>query len=229
MFMKKIIEMSLIFILGLISIIPNQNIYSKDKKIKSQKEYQKKLTDKPKDRIYDDSTGMVTYETHYKGKSGSIKLYWKEYGKKEARYSSVSMTFNGKTIEIINADIKLDSSLYSFEKESNIGTSKKTIKPIGGFQGDFDTSSFSKEILEKNQYQFLGNHEQVGKMCNGFTMTINGKTLEGWNWNGLMIYSGTKIGQDRITEIIAKEIQTNIELDNEIFTVPNNIKFTPVY
>lgn len=172
--------------------------------------------------------GANAQEKHYGIKSGSVKytskvmdmdvvstLYFDDYGLKE---SNITEQGGAYILQKTEGDLML---MWIMGTTTGI---KRTLpsKPINYL-------SFTDEMIDKYQIIQLDEKQTVlGKECIGYNMVIEEQGIRAevttWVWNGIPLKITQKLEGQEIDQA-AVELQENITIDADKFTIPGDVEF----
>ena len=176
-------------------------------------------------KVYDVKSGIVTFnDVIMKGMTQIF--YFDDYGKKEARYTTMEMEIAGQKIRSGSVEINVDGYLINYDIEKKEGTKTKSYGSIGGTKDlPKELDKLSKELMDKYHLKEIAPKEVLGKQCKGYeieTMGINSKV---WIWNNIMLSSVVQMSKDsKPIEMTASKIETDVQIPPEKFQVPADVK-----
>ena len=173
------------------------------------------------------AAGMITaQEAKYEIKSGIIKkvsnvmgqkvestLYFDDYGKMETVETTVNVAGTEKNMRTLDEG----NSIASIDLDAK--TVQRMEKPdkLNNFL------TLTDEQKEKYKYQELGEETFLDRPCKKISLELTemGQTFQGtlWLWKGIPLKTETQVGGAIVVEE-AVEVQENVEIPAEKFTVP---------
>lgn len=152
---------------------------------------------------------------------GSETIYFDNWGKRETNLIQSITETTFYSVKTKRSDTLLNifdgKTFYSIDLKSKTGvkTQKNAlIKKIGN-----QNSQYSIKKLKNNGAKVIGEELILDKMCQ-IWKTTNEKL---WLWNGIVLKSKSKqTGKKIVKEAI--KIETNIIIDEKMFSVPEGIK-----
>jgi hypothetical protein len=184
---------------------------------------------KPTGGVYESKSGIITYGMNFMGEQTQV-LYFDDWGKKEARYSTTEIEMMGVKSKTEEVEINSDGYTIKFDLQKKQGTKMKSFAPLGaakGFPKDLD--NLTKEIMDQYKMKDLGKKDILGKQARAFEMDVMGMKSEVWIWNNIPVYTKVFLTKDSAPmEITAVKIETDVPIPADKFQVPSDIKLTEI-
>jgi hypothetical protein len=222
--MKNYTRISVIMLSLIIILITG---CSKKEENKPQSAEQTSTIKKPDGAVYDSKSGIITYEINFLGKQTQV-LYFDDWGKKEAKYSTTELEMMGMKSKNEEVEINCDGFTTKYDVEKKLGTKMKSIGALGsakGFPSDFE--NLTKEIMDQYKMKDLGKKDILGKQAKGFEMDLMGMKSEVWIWNNVPLYTKVFLTKDsEPMEIKAVKIEMDVPIPAEKFQVPSDVNLT---
>lgn len=180
-------------------------------------------TEKPVAKLtknkYGIKSGIVEYSTKAMGTEVNQTLYFDDYGAKEATETSMEMAgYKSNTLNINKGEYT-----YTLDMNTKTGTKHKII-PTGV---DIDFNNLSKELEKEMNLQKMGKESFAGKECEKYTIDYKDMQMKGsfLVWKGIALKSDFNLSTMK-TEMIANNIQENVNIPSSKFEIPANFKIT---
>ncbi len=174
---------------------------------------------------YQVEEGMIEY-TVSGVQSGSETLYWRDWGRQEAKYTDTSLSMMGMTQTTKTWSIITPETIITIDQKTNTATSMAN-PAADMFEG------MTEDELENMGEQMM---QQMGGTQEGAD-TIAGQTCDIWKipmgnaetclWNGLPL--SNKAGMAGMNmSTVATAIDTSTSPGGEHFTVPDGVSVTDI-
>lgn len=168
---------------------------------------------------YGIKSGIVEYSTKAMGTEVNQTLYFDDFGAKEATEISMEMAgFKSNTLNINKGEYA-----YTLDMNAKTGTKHKII-PTGV---EIDFNNLSEELEKKMNLEKVGKENFAGKECEKYTIDYKDMQMKGsfLVWKGIALKSDFNLSTMK-TEMIAKNIQENVNIPASKFEVPADFKIT---
>ena len=168
---------------------------------------------------YEIKSAIITKSIEMMGQKIEGMLYIDDFGKKESStikmptpgvpgaFSRIRTINKGDTIISANLDLKMGNKVALPEKPVNY-------------------LNLTDEVKSKYSIKELGQEEVAGKLCKKYSMEITqmGQQVQttAWVWKGIVLKSTASAAGMTMTEE-ATDIQENVAVDAENFTIPDDV------
>jgi hypothetical protein len=175
--------------------------------------YKLNETPKPTNAKYDIPSGIIFYSIEGAQGKGTKKVYFEEYGKKEA----TEIYKNGVIIEkLIN---KGNDSLYTLDFENKTAIKRKS--SMNGTEQRFDIEEMPEDMKKENKITRMEDEKIAGKICKSYSMESGGiKTIKSGSGH-IILMMRTEMG-GTLKTLRATETKENIEIPQDVYDVPSN-------
>jgi hypothetical protein len=198
----------------------NQSTETKD----SVKAVSNEQTSSSTPKKYDIKSAIVTYKTKVMGMNNSQELYFDDYGAKELSITTTEMNMMGMANKKVNATLKKDGYIYTYELENIVNKEdklKKEIRKTKAFSmsgGDMSAAaSMSAEMKKQYEYKDEGTESIAGVTGNKFSMKMGKTKMTGVLYKKVML----KTEMEMIT-IVADKFEENASVPAEKFELPKD-------
>lgn len=172
--------------------------------------------DKSSKGKYDFKSGIITLKSTVMGMEQKYFIYFDDYGKKEA--TDIIMEMMG--VKVHSRSLIKDGYIYSLEMNEKKGTKTKYVE---NYTSNMDFNNIPEDVAKDMNLKKSGKETFLGKECDVYTidyksMSTSGKFLV---WKGIALKTEMNSGGMSIV-MEATDIQENVKVDNEIFTIPSD-------
>lgn len=175
---------------------------------------------------YKIKSAIVTYEISGM-QSGTIDLYFDDYGVNEASYENTLLEMFGVTQETKTVNYLQGYWQYNLNLTTNTGTKTKNtmLEQIVNNAENADLEEVGMEMLVAMGGQKVGDEEFLGRNCEIWEIESMGTTV--WIWNGISLKSETNMMGITMNRV-ATSIDENAVVPAEKLEIPDNVTFTEV-
>lgn len=162
---------------------------------------------------------IVEYELSG-NQSGTVKLYFENYGMKEAQYRDVTVSMMGKKTVQNTVDIIDGIWQYSFDAEKKTGTKMKNIIFESAINSKTNLDEFGNDMMKKMGGEKVGKEQFLGKMCDVWEMKQFGVKI--WVWKMIPLKTVSNfMGMTMTQKAITIDEKTSPAAK---FVVPSDVK-----
>lgn len=169
---------------------------------------------------YEVEKGIIEYKMETMGMVSNLVVSWKDYGK----LSSTTTTMNMMGFSTVSHMVNDGEFIYSWDGTTKQGTKVK-FNPSD--KGEVNYRNVDAEQMKKMNMKNEGKEEVGGKMCDVYSMTMDGATSKTWVWKGIalkMESSASGIGMKM--ELV--NIQEDVDPAADAFEIPGDVVFKEV-
>lgn len=163
-------------------------------------------------------SAIVEYKTTTMGIESVQKLYFDNYGEKEAYETLMKiMGFSNHTISITG-----DEFVYNIDLVKRTGTKSGT----SDYPSNLNFEKLSKEIQEDITIKVEGKETFLDRECIKYSMTSTKLNMNGfyWVWKGIALKSDINFSAAKMM-LEAVKVDENAAIPNEKFEIPGDINF----
>ncbi len=169
---------------------------------------------------YEVEKGIIEYKMETMGMVSNLVVSWKDFGKMSSTTTTMNMMGFNTTSHMVN-DGKF---IYSWDATTKQGTKVK-FNPSD--KGEVNYRNVDAEQMKKMNMKNEGTEEVGGKMCDVYSMNMDGATSKTWVWKGIaMKMESSASGVSMKMELV--KIQEDVEPDANAFEIPSDIVFKEV-
>lgn len=149
---------------------------------------------------------------------GIRTICWDDFGYKEVIFEESETLLFGNLEKCNKTILTIGNSIFEWKENEN--TVLQTNNPLfeiwveNGYTSD-SINVFCDKVLQLLGYEYVGNEKVMGRDCAVF------KGIDSvWVWKGFLLKSSLRLLETK-TICTAVRFETNINLNNNIFTVPH--------
>lgn len=168
------------------------------------------------EKRYEVKSGIVTMEMSMMGQNVVQKMYFDDYGAKQAIISE----FGGqkmRNIEVDGKNIMIDDATKTATKMPAMGVDANKINFL----------NLTDQVIKKNKIKEIGKEEIAGKECTRYTYKVlmmgQAVTVNVWVYKGIPLKTSTKTDFGEIG-MSATAIEEDVQIDPAMFTIPEGIE-----
>lgn len=168
------------------------------------------------EKRYEVKSGIVTMEMSMMGQNVVQKMYFDDYGAKQASISE----FGGqkmRNIEVDGKNIMIDDAAKTATKMPAMGVDANKINFL----------NLTDKVIKKNKIKEIGKEEIAGKECTRYTYKVlmmgQAVTVNAWVYKGIPLKTSTKTDFGEIG-MSATAIEEDVQIDPAMFTIPEGIE-----
>lgn len=168
------------------------------------------------EKRYEVKSGIVTMEMSMMGQNVVQKMYFDDYGAKQASISE----FGGqkmRNIEVDGNNIMIDDAAKTATKMPAMGVDANKINFL----------NLTDQVIKKNKIKEIGKEEIAGKECTRYTYKVlmmgQAVTVNVWVYKGIPLKTSTKTDFGEIG-MSATAIEEDVQIDPAMFTIPEGIE-----
>lgn len=168
------------------------------------------------EKRYEVKSGIVTMEMSMMGQNVVQKMYFDDYGAKQASISE----FGGqkmRNIEVDGKNIMIDDAAKTATKMPAMGVDANKINFL----------NLTDQVIKKNKIKEIGKEEIAGKECTRYTYKVlmmgQAVTVNAWVYKGIPLKTSTKTDFGEIG-MSATAIEEDVQIDPAMFTIPEGIE-----
>ena len=168
------------------------------------------------EKRYEIKSGIVTMEMSMMGQNVVQKMYFDDYGAKQANISE----FAGqkmRSIEVDGKNIMIDDAAKTATKMPAMGVDANKINFL----------NLTDQVIKKNKIKEIGQEEIAGKKCTRYTYKVltmgQAVTVNVWVYKGIPLKTSTKTDFGEIG-MSATAIEEDIQIDPAMFIIPEGIE-----
>ena len=168
------------------------------------------------EKRYEVKSGIVTMEMSMMGQNVVHKMYFDDYGAKQASISE----FGGqkmRNIEVDGKNIMIDDAAKTATKMPAMGVDANKINFL----------NLTDQVIKKNKIKEIGKEEISGKECTRYTYKVlmmgQAVTVNVWVYKGIPLKTSTKTDFGEIG-MSATAIEEDVQIDPAMFTIPEGIE-----
>lgn len=168
------------------------------------------------EKRYEVKSGIVTMEMSMMGQNVVQKMYFDDYGAKQASISE----FGGqkmRNIEVDGKNIMIDDAAKTATKMPAMGVDANKINFL----------NLTDQVIKKNKIKEIGKEEIAGKECTRYTYKVlmmgQAVTVNVWVYKGIPLKTSTKTDFGEIG-MSATAIEEDVQIDPAMFTIPEGIE-----
>lgn len=179
---------------------------------------QDKIKDCPSNAPYSFEKGVIEYESSTLGIKQQVIMMFKDFGRISS--TEIKSTILGQKINKLS--LINDTAIFDIDLITN---SAYYILNDSSSDNDINFRDLDKKTMQENDI-IKGEQEKVlGKICTIYELTLEKQNAEikNWIWEGLTLKSVSNMAGIKVT-MIAKKIRVNVEIPDEKFDLPDNIK-----
>ena len=172
---------------------------------------------------YQIKSGVIEYRLDGM-RSGTEKVYWDDWGVKEARYTKATLNLMGVAQEVEERLISTPDVIYTIDVKTNEAV--KTKNPgVGFFKGlsEDEMTQMSKQLLEATGAKLLGTDFVADQTCELWDVPLSGG--QECIWKGIALAESGSLGGLQ-SEREATTVVAGIEVDAEHFILPKDVTIT---
>ncbi len=172
---------------------------------------------------YQIKSGVIEYRLEGM-RSGTEKVYWDDWGVKEARYTKATLNLMGVAQEVEERLISTPDVIYTIDVKTNQAV--KTKNPgVGFFKGlsEDEMTQMSKQLLEATGAKRLGTDFVAEQTCELWDVPLSGG--QECIWKGIALAESGSLGGLQ-SEREATTVVAGIEVDEVHFTLPKDVTIT---
>jgi hypothetical protein len=166
----------------------------------------------PVNKKYDLRSGIITYKIEGSGENSTRKVYFDDYGNKEA----AEIYTKGVLIEkLIN---KGDGSFYSLDFENKTGVKRKA--SMDGTEQRFDIEEMPEDMKKENKVSQMPDEKILGKVCKSYSMESGGIKTTKSGSDHIILMLSTEMGGMNKVQTTATEMMEDVEIPDAVFEIP---------
>ncbi len=166
---------------------------------------------------YDVKSGILEYTSDAFG-DGKVVVYFDDYGRREARYSTATLTMFGRTIETRNVEIRTPERSIRYDAEKKTGSVSAGMVPARQDEVPPDAKTRAQYKIEA-----LPDRVILGKTCKGFSAEVmKGFPIRAWTWKGLPMLTQTRLGAG-MTKLEIVDMRLDVPVPAEKFQAPGDV------
>lgn len=170
--------------------------------------------------LYEVEKGIIEYKMETMGMVSILVVSWKDFGKMSSTTTTMNMMGFNTTSYMVN-DGKY---IYSWDATTKQG-SKVKFNPSD--KGGVNYRNVDAEQMKKMNMKNEGTEEVGGKMCDVYSMNMDGATSKTWVWKGIaMKMESSASGISMKMELV--KIQEDVEPAADAFEIPSDIVFEEI-
>jgi hypothetical protein len=164
-------------------------------------------------------SGIVEMTTDFMGDQKQT-LYFDDYGRKQAVYTTTTVSMFGMTSTSHSATITADGKSIEIDVEKKTATRRSASVPASSMP---DVAQLTEKMKKEYKLEPLEEREILGRKCQGFSMVVMGMPIKGWTWKGLPMLTMTRIGNGMATVKVVS-IQEDVAVPPDKFAVPEGVQ-----
>lgn len=166
---------------------------------------------------YDVKSGTFEMKTDTFG-PGQVVVYFDDYGRREARYSTSSAVMFGKKIETSNVEIRTPEQTIRYDAKKKTGWTSPGMVPARQDERPPDA-----KMRAEYKFEELPDRVVAGRTCKGMSMEVmKGFPMRVWTWKGIGMLVQTRLGAGMTTMETVK-MELDVPVPAEKFRVPGEI------
>ncbi len=163
-------------------------------------------------------SGIVEMTTDFMGDQKQT-LYFDDYGRKQALYTTTTVTMFGMTQTSHSVSINADGKSTEIDVEKKTATRRSAAPPASSLP---DVAQLTEKMKKDYKLEPLPEREILGRKCQGFGMVVMGMPIKGWTWKGLPMLTMTRVGNGMVTVKVVS-LQEDVAVPAEKFAVPSDL------
>ena len=177
-------------------------------------------------RIFDIESGIIEYEITG-SQTGTKKLYFTDWGRKQAEYSNTILRVGKYSKEANLLKINEGDWQYIIDLDRKTGTKRKNpvIEKLIEIRDQISYGEFGEQLVFVNGGFESGSETVAGRKCKVYEFKKKNSTS--WIWNWLTLKSEIKTGGVNIS-MLAVNIEENVSIPDSVFKFPPNTLITEV-
>jgi cell division protein FtsB len=175
---------------------------------------------------YSMKSAIVNYEMSGL-QNGTAKLYFDDYGMKEATYETATLEMYGIKKETETVNYLNGYWQYNLDKKANSATKSKNtmLESIVEGSEDGDLVEVGLEMFEAMGGKKTGHEEIIGKPCEIWELQSMGTKV--WVWKNIPLRSETDIMGIKIIRV-ATDVDENADIPSGKIEIPTDIVFMEI-
>lgn len=173
---------------------------------------------------YEIKSGIIETETSGTMNSGTETIYFDDYGQREAKYTTTTVSVPGMNIKQTSNQLTIIDGnwMYSIDLDKKTGYKMKPpmLEELAKGQSTDDLAKVGKEMLEQMGGKKIGEEKILGKTAEIWEMASMGTKI--WVWKGITLKTETNMMGMEIKQS-AIRLETNIPVSNTKFKIPDDI------
>lgn len=166
---------------------------------------------------YDVKSGILELKTDVFG-PGRVLVYFDDYGRREARYSTSSAVMFGQKIETSHVEIRTPEKTVHYDAKKKTGSISGGMVPARQDEGPPDA-----KMRAEYRYEELPDRVVAGRTCKGHSMEVmKGFPIRAWTWKGIGMLIQTRLGAGMTTLEVVK-MELDVPVPAEKFQAPGDI------
>lgn len=177
-------------------------------------------------KIFGIKSGIVEYEITG-SQTGTKKLYFDDWGRKQAEFSNSTINVGKYSKHSNILKITMIDWQYIINLENKTGTKRENpvIEKMIELYDQVNYGEFGEQLILIDGGFESGSDNVVGKKCRAYR--FNKKKQTWWVWNWILLKSEINRGGIDIN-IEAVSIQTDLNIPENIFSVPSDVLITEI-
>ncbi len=182
----------------------------------------------PEYRNYNIESGYIKYELSGL-QTGTQETYFKNWGRDEVKITVAKMQIGQEVQNINTTFIITNENMVNFDRVTKQGVKFPPPDLAQVYQiweeerGDFD--KVQTRLIEQSGMTHGGSEKILGKKCQIWENFKDGRKLKIWSWKGIQLKIEQTFQGAVITQTAVK-FQEGFEVSDELFIVPEDIKWT---
>lgn len=168
------------------------------------------------EKCYEIKSGIVTMEMDVMGQTIVQKLYFDDYGLKNANTSELGGR-QIRRIEVGNEQIMINDTERTATKMPAMSIETNSINFL----------NLTEQVVKKNKIKEIGQEEIAGKPCTKYTYKVlmmgQARSVNVWIYKGITLKTSAKTDFGEIV-ITATNIEEDVQIDPSMFTIPEGVE-----